>query len=217
MPRNIKAIYASRNSQRAGGPEPDTVQEVGAKAITASVGTRRAAIAAAAAICLLVFAVPQALAYGQRESTADVLQVAMSGNPDTLDPQSTPATLTFQAARSMYDTLVEPDESGEIVPALAERWEVTDDAREWTFYLREDVSFHHGTPFTAEDVVATFDRMFRDDIPSPNADDFGPIDSVEAIDDYTVRFSMSEPFAPLPAALASGWGAILPADLIEEG
>lgn len=197
--------------------EATTAKKICSKGYSPSSRSHHAMVTALAALLLVVFAVPQAIAYGQRESTEDVLQVAMSGNPDTLDPQATPATLTFQTTRSIYDTLVEPDESGELVPALAERWEATEDAREWTFYLREDVSFHNGSAFTAEDVVATFDRMFRDDIPSPNIDDFGPIESVEAIDDYTVRFSMSEPFAPLPAALGSGWGAILPADLIEEG
>ncbi|MFP4643735.1 MAG: ABC transporter substrate-binding protein [Spirochaetales bacterium] len=152
---------------------------------------------------------------GTAEEETDSLSVAMSGNPDTLDPQASPATLTFQVTRSIFDTLVEPDENGEIVPALAHDWDVNDDATEWTFYLEEDVVFHNGDTFTADDVVATFDRMLDGDVSAPNRDDFGPLERVERVDEYTVRFHMGEPFAPLLAALGSGWAAILPESLIE--
>ena len=59
-------------------------------------------------------------AMGQQE--AKVLEFALSGNPDTLDPHKTAGTLTFQTLRSIYDTLVEPDMTGKIIPALAESW-----------------------------------------------------------------------------------------------
>jgi peptide/nickel transport system substrate-binding protein len=62
---------------------------------------------------------------------------ALSGNPDSLDPQKTAGTLTFQTVRSLYDTLVEPDAKGQIVGALAERWQTSADNLTWTFTLRK--------------------------------------------------------------------------------
>ncbi len=165
---------------------------------------------------LMVLATIPVLGFGTAEEEPGRLSMALSGNPDTLDPQASPATLTFQVTRSIFDTLVEPDEDGEIVPSLARDWDVNEDATEWTFYLEEDVVFHNGDSFTADDVVATFDRMFSDAVSAPNREDFGPLDRVERVDDHTVRFHMEEPFAPLLAGLGSGWAAILPESLIEE-
>ncbi len=158
----------------------------------------------------------QLFAYGQGERDEESIRIAMSGNPDTLDPQATPGTLTFQVARSLYDTLIEPDVDGELVPALAESWEANEDATVYTFHLREGVRFHHGADLTADDVVATFERMLDEEFASPNADELGPIKDIQSIDDLTVRFTLSEPYAPLLASLASSWSAVLPADLIEE-
>ncbi|TVQ25448.1 MAG: ABC transporter substrate-binding protein [Spirochaetaceae bacterium] len=167
---------------------------------------------------VLVLAVPGLLnGAGRSEAPVNSLRMALSGDPNTLDPHATSGTLTFQVLRSVYDTLAEPNEDGEIVPALAERWDVSDDATEWTFFLRRDVQFHNGAAFSARDVVATFERLRDSEAAFPNVDEFGPLESVRALDDYTVQFRMFEPFAPLLAALASGWGAILPADLIAEG
>ena len=56
--------------------------------------------------------------------TRGTLVFGLSGNPDTLDPQKTAGTLTFQVVKSFYDTLVEPNTDGTIVPALAESWTV---------------------------------------------------------------------------------------------
>ena len=90
---------------------------------------------------------------------AKALNFALAGNPDTLDPHKTSGTLTFQTIKSVYDTLAEPDMSGKLVPALAERWQVSDDALTWTFYLRKGVVFHNGDKLTAQDVKATLSRV----------------------------------------------------------
>ncbi len=154
---------------------------------------------------------------GEAEPGEEILQVGLSGSPDTLDPQATTGTLTFQTVRSIYDTLVEPTVDGRIVPALAREYEVSEDGTRWLFRLREGVTFHHGTELTAEDVVATFDRIRDPDYGSPHAQVYEVIESVEAIDPRTVALSLEGPHAPLLATLASGWSAILPKDLIEEG
>lgn len=145
------------------------------------------------------------------------LVFGLSGDPDTLDPQATSGTLTFQVLRSVYDTLVEPDTTGEIVPALAERWEISPDGLEWRFFLRRGVQFHHGSELTSRDVAATLERVKDPAYASPNAFEYAMIREVTTPDNWTVVLHLEEPHAPLLATLASGWSAILPADLIEAG
>ncbi len=151
------------------------------------------------------------------QSEAHVLNFALSGNPDTLDPQATSGTLTFQVTRSLYDTLVEPDENGRLSPALAESWSVSDDSRTWTFHLRSGVRFHNGDLFTSADVKATLDRIRSEETASPKAGEFTVIETIETPDERTVVLRLSKPYAPLLSSLASGWGAILPKSLIESG
>ncbi len=145
------------------------------------------------------------------------LVFGLAGNPDTLDPQKTSGTLTFQVVKSFYDTLVEPDTSGKIVPALAESWSVSPNGLTWTFKLRRDVVFHNGQQFTSKDVVATLNRILDEKTASPRRSEFTVIKDIRTPDASTVVLSLSQPYAPLLASLASGWGAILPASLIASG
>ena len=76
-------------------------------------------------ICLvLTFMTGTVFPVNPGSAQAATLNFALAGNPDTLDPQKTSGTLTFQTIKSVYDTLAEPDMSGKLVPALAERWQV---------------------------------------------------------------------------------------------
>jgi len=151
------------------------------------------------------------------QDEAVAFNFALAGNPDTLDPQKTSGTLTFQTVRSIYDTLVEPDENGKLVPALAESWSVSQDSLTWTFALRKGVTFHNGDPFTSADVRATLERVVDEATASPSASEFAVISGISTPDDYTVVLQLSEPSAPLLSSLASGWGAILPSKLIKSG
>ncbi len=148
------------------------------------------------------------------QAPRDRFVFALSGGPDTLDPHGTAATLAFMVMKSLYDTLVEPDDEGRLVPALAESWTVSPDGITWTFKLRSGVRFHHGKTLDAGDVKATLERILDPATRSPRRLQIGPIRSVEAVDALTVRIVLAERFAPLLAALAEGWGAMLPADLI---
>lgn len=169
------------------------------------------------AAVVLAVAVAAALAGGApagAQAPRDRFVFALAGGPDTLDPQATAATLSFQVNKSIYDTLVEPDDEGKIVPALAETWTVSPDGLVWTFRLRPGVKFHHGKTLDAGDVKATFERILDPATRSPKRGDFGSIRTIEVVDPLTVRITLAERFAPFLAALAHGWGAILPADLI---
>jgi len=146
-----------------------------------------------------------------------VLVFALSGGPDTLDPQKTSATLSFQIMKSLYDTLVEPDDHGILVPDLAQSWTMSADGKQWTFRLKPGVRFHNGKTLDAQDVVATFTRVLDASTASPKRTNYAAIDGVEAVDPLTVRFTLKQAFAPFLAALGQGWGAILPRDAIAAG
>ncbi len=81
----------------------------------------------------------------------------------TLDPHNTTDSQSNQAILMIYNTLIRFDGDMQIVGDLAERWEVADDGRTWTFHLRDDVRFHDGTPLTADAVVQTFARVLDAD------------------------------------------------------
>jgi peptide/nickel transport system substrate-binding protein len=167
-------------------------------------------------VAALIVLVPGlALAGGQAEPDTQTVEVAIAGEPDSLDPHATSGTLTFQVLRNVYDTLVVPNQEGRIEPALATSWETSDDELSWSFTLREGVTFHDGSELTAEDVKATVERILAEDSGSPWKAEFSPVSRIRTPEPYRVVFELEEPHAPLLATLASGWGAILPAQLIE--
>ena len=146
---------------------------------------------------------------------AQSLTLAASAQPDTLDPQATSATSSFQTSKSLYDTLVEVDPQGEIIPALAESWETSDDGLTLSFTLREGVQFHDGTTFDSADVKATLERIQAEATASPKASEFTTITSIDTPDAATAVLNLSQPSPALLATLASGWGAMLPEEKIE--
>src|SRR5690606_15769067 len=91
-----------------------------------------------------------------------------------------------------------------------------EDVTVWTFYLRRDVKWHDGVPFTAHDVKFTFDRILD---PSENAQahqDMKELERVEVVDDYTVRFYLRSPDGLFPDRLALGSLNPLPKHLLEQ-
>ncbi|GGL66512.1 ABC transporter substrate-binding protein [Wenxinia marina] len=179
--------------------------------------TRRALLATGAA-ATLALAGPAAA-----QTPPGVLVVGQIAEPKSLDPQTVTAANDFRILVNIYDGLV-GYESGtlNIVPKLATDWEISDDGLEYTFNLREGVTFHDGTPFNADAVVFTFQRMldeahpYYDTGPFPLAFFFSSVESVEAVDDLTVRFTLTEPFAPFMSNLASPTGAIVSPAAVEE-
>lgn len=116
---------------------------------------------------------------------------AIAGEPDQLDPQKTTAYFSFEVLENVFDTLVEPDENLEMQPALAESWEVSDDQLTWTFHLRPGVTFHDGTPLTADDVVFSYNRIIDEQL--ANVDKFSAVTSVQAPDPETVVIRVDRP------------------------
>lgn len=145
------------------------------------------------------------------------INAAISGDPQTLDPHGTSATLTFQVTTSIYDTLLESGESGDLLPSLAESWSMSPDQLEIRFTLRPGVRFHDGTSFDALDVKASLERILDPAFNSPNVRDFQAIASVEAVSDLELVLKLKEVSAPLLNTLASSWAAILPSEGIRSG
>lgn len=140
------------------------------------------------------------------------LVIALSANPDGLDPHKTVAAATFEVVKSIYDTLVETDPGGNIVPGLAEKWEASPDGLRWTFYLRKGVKFHNGREMTSADVKASFERILNPETKAPRAKDYSVIQKIETPDNYTVIFHLKEPQAAFLSNLAYGWAAIVPVE-----
>jgi peptide/nickel transport system substrate-binding protein len=124
-----------------------------------------------------------------------------------------PATLTdnesVETCEQIFEHLVRyAPGSTEVEPALATRWAVSEDGREWTFELRPGVSFHDGTPLDAEAVVFSFERQ-RDPRHPFHRDDFTYwqssfpyLERIEAIGPLTVRITIERPYAPFLTSLA---------------
>lgn len=128
---------------------------------------------------------------GAGPSAGGTVRAAIGGEPDQLDPHNTSSYFSFQVLENVFDTLVEPDESLEMQPALAESWDLSEDQLTWTFTLRQGVTFHDGSEFTAEDVVYSYTRIIDGELSS--AWRFSAVESVEALDDHTVAITVSQP------------------------
>lgn len=116
---------------------------------------------------------------------AQSLVVAVDTPPRTMNPHGSDADANLSKMANIFDGLLQrkaPD--GELVPALAERYERLD-MLTWKFYLRKGVKFHNGNPFTAEDVKFSFERLSNPEV-SEFINTGKSIDSIEIIDDYTV-------------------------------
>lgn len=124
--------------------------------------------------------------------------------PSGIDPHVNRSSELGIPLTSVYDTLVYRDpDTGEFVSGLAERWEISADGLVYTFYLRQDVTFHDDTPFNAEAVRFNLERITSSTLASQKARFMlGPYERAEVVDEHTVRIHLSEPFAPLLDALS---------------
>jgi peptide/nickel transport system substrate-binding protein len=155
-----------------------------------------------------------AAAAGQPK-TGGSLKVAILGEPPALDIMFTTATVTRNTAWHMFETLYANNSKMEPQPFLAEKGEVSGDARTWTFNLRKGVPFHNGKEMKADDVVASLKRWGTMGVRGQVI--FKRIDTVTAKDDYTVVMNFKEPTgATLLSFLAEGSSFIMPAEIAEK-
>jgi peptide/nickel transport system substrate-binding protein len=138
------------------------------------------------------------------------IRIDLGGEPQTLDPALTYDVDSWSVVHSIYDSLLQYDEEGQIQPLLAESMTLVDPTT-LEFQLRTGISFHNGEPFDSRSVVFTVKHLLDPGTASQVAGNFQAISEVQELDDFTVRFLLSEPAPYLPAQIAF-WLAMLPPD-----
>lgn len=140
--------------------------------------------------------------------------------PLGLDPHRQAFWETYRVSRNIFESLVQEDTTdptgpAKLVPGLATEWEASDDAKVWTFTLREGVTFHDGSPFDAEALDKNVQRVsdpsyeyFDDQSKSRLEAWFGNFVGGTVVDDYTYRFEFSEPSLGFPRGLAQAMGTL---------
>ncbi|MGQ9517222.1 MAG: ABC transporter substrate-binding protein [Anaerolineae bacterium] len=170
---------------------------------------------AALIIALFLVLLPQS-PLARLEQAGDYIE-GLAGTPQHLNPLlSLYNNVDRDICALLFEGLTSFDEAGQIVPRLAERWEISPDGLTYTFFLRKGVYWHDGAPFTADDVVFTAGVMADQDFqamdPSGLFDLWSSV-RVEKLDEYSVRFTLAEPFAPFLDYSTIG---ILPAHLLKQ-
>jgi peptide/nickel transport system substrate-binding protein len=152
----------------------------------------------------------------------DTLVIAKPDDVSGLDPALISDGESSQVCRNLFDTLVRHSvDSMKLEPALAVSWEHDQGGKSWTFHLRKGVRFHDKSPFNAQAVVDNYQRQFQPDHPLRFAGNRFPywgdiwgtkpcvINTIEALDEYTVRFQLNEVVAPFVENLAMPFFAIV--------
>jgi peptide/nickel transport system substrate-binding protein len=152
-----------------------------------------------------------------------VLRMGLTNRPPHFDVHQSGTFNNLGAQACMCDNLIrrDPRDSGKtIIPDLAHSWEIAEDGKTYTFFLRKDVQFHDGAELTAEDVKATFDRIAKppSGISIPRSILFNSVGEITARDKYTVEFKLSEarPVNFMMSAIASGWNVIVRKKTLED-
>ena len=146
-----------------------------------------------AVMALLALAMPAA---------AQDLRIGIRAEPTSLDPQYQNLAANNQVALSIFEPLVARDDQQRLVPALALSWKAVSDTV-WEFKLRPDVKFQDGSPFTAEDVVFTFERAAKlPNSPTPFTSITRQATRLEIVDPLTVRITTGVPAPLLPLDLS---------------
>jgi peptide/nickel transport system substrate-binding protein len=137
-----------------------------------------------------------AAARAQEPVPGGELGVGIPIEPSILDPHVGSSRYDTVVCRMLFDSLVYRTDEGEYIPHLATGWETSDDGLVWTFTLRDDVTFHDGTPFNAEAAKFSFDRMVNPETASQAAaGQLGPYESSEVVDEFTLQMNFSAPYA----------------------
>jgi len=165
---------------------------------------------------------------------AKTLVFCSEGSPEALNPQIVTTTTGLNAARPMFNQLVEfVPGSTRIRPALAESWQISPDGTEYIVHLRDGVKFHATEDFTptrnmnADDVLFSLERQWKEDHPFHNISNAGYdyfkdmgmpelLKSIEKIDDMTLRIRLTRPEAPFLADLAMPFNSILSAEYADK-
>lgn len=147
----------------------------------------------------------------QEQSAAKTeLIVAAEQEPVGYDPHKVPAASSVRVYALIYDSLTKLDENMNIVPNLAEKWEIAPDGKTITMFLHKGVKFHNGKDMTADDVKFSFERIMNPDTGAIAKSYFASVEAIEVKDPTTVVFKLKTADAAFIANTASAYASIVP-------
>ncbi|MBT0959074.1 ABC transporter substrate-binding protein [Alphaproteobacteria bacterium KMM 3653] len=140
----------------------------------------------------------------------ETIVIGLQAEPVTFDPTQISDLNTSRVVHRIYEGLVGLKYGTyDLEPRLAESWEISEDGLVYTFKLREGVKFHDGTDFNAEAVKYSFERQTDENHPAHGSLTYrgapsylGPVDTIEAVDDLTLKITLKQPSGPFLARLA---------------
>lgn len=149
----------------------------------------------------------------------DMLVIGKAADPQTLDPAVTIDNNDWTVTYPYYQRLVQYKTDGDkgstdVEGDLASSWKASDDQKEWTFTLKDNAKFADGTPVTAEAVKLSFERLLK--IGQGPAEAFPKDLKIDAPDEHTVKFTLSQPFAPFLYTLANDGASIINPAVLKE-
>lgn len=165
--------------------------------------------------CLLIFITTSICFSLPKNYDPDAsLIFTLGGDVSTLNPILATDSPSSSVIGVVFSGLIRIDKDLNIIPDLAEKWKISKDGKTWTFYLRDDVFWHDGEPFTAEDVKFTIESVLDEKVNSVRRSNFiinGEPVKVKVIDKHTIAFILPEKFAPFLSRLGM---EILPKHLL---
>ena len=142
--------------------------------------------------------------------------------PTVVNPHLSPGTKDLSASRITYEPLASFDKEGKLIPILAaqipslENGQVAADGRSVTWSLQQDIKWGDGEPFTADDVLFTYQYILNPDVKSSSAGSYSDVESVEALDDHTIKVNFKQPTAAWDTPFVGPFGMIIPRHIFEE-
>jgi len=169
----------------------------------------------ASILVAIIIAAALAFSCGKKEDKiADpkTITIGYLADAKRLIPMLASDTASSEISGFIFNGLTKYDKDIKITGDLAESWDVSPDGKTITFHLRKGVKWHDGAPFTSADVLFTYNTIRDPKVATPYSDSLGPVASVEALDDLTVRVVYKESFAPALEA----WGlGIIPEHVLK--
>jgi len=175
-------------------------------------------MARACALVALSLAVALAPLTGRAQPAAgpNSLTVQITAEPPGLDLTATPASATAAVVfYNVQEALVKVDAQGQLVPWLAERWQLAED-RVYTFHLKRGVRFHNGRPFTAADAKFVLERARDPESRHPHPRHYADIADIQARDEHTLVITLARPNAMFLYNLARQGSVIYPREAVEQ-
>lgn len=144
-------------------------------------------------LAVAALALAPTLAITPAHAAPENITVALPGEFPRLDPSKDTSPLGFNFRLNVFDALSQMGRDGKVSPRLAEGWTFSPDLTEWTFTLRKGVKFHDGSPFTADDVVFTVERILADQ-QTPVRTFLKIAQGATVVDAHTVKFKLVQPY-----------------------